>query len=218
MELSSVQIIKFSQVKTVKTGKVRKKNQEVILKAAEKEFIKHGFEGTSVKSIAEQANIPRANVHYYYKNKEAIYSDILSRILELWDDAIIESSDDPYLVLSEYIKAKVMFAKTNPDASRIFASEIIHGAPRLQEYLATDFKTWIDRVSSIIQTWIDQGKMDNIDPLHLMFCIWGSTQHYADFGIQVKAAMGKRTLSNRDFDNISKSLIHLILKGCGLIK
>ncbi len=216
--MSKVQISKVTQVSTTQTGKVRKKNQEVILKAAEKEFLKHGFEGASIKSIAEQANIPRANVHYYYKNKEAIYGDILSRILELWDDAIIESSDDPYLVLSEYIRAKVLFAKTNADASRIFASEIIHGAPRLKEYLATDFKVWIDRVTAIIQGWIDQGKMDPINPLYLMFCIWGATQHYADFGTQVTAAMGKKKLSNKDFDEVADTLIQLILKGCGLIK
>jgi len=216
--LSNVQVVKFSQIKALQTGQLRKKNQEIILKAAEKEFIKFGFEGTSVRSIAERANIPRTNVHYYYKNKEAIYGDILSRILELWDDAVIIANDDPYAVLSEYIKVKIQFAKTNPDASKIFASEMIHGAPRLQEYLATDFKEWINRVSDIIQTWIDQGKMDDIDPLHLMFCIWGSTQHYADFGTQVKAAMGKKTLSNRDFNQIAKSLTHIILKGCGLIK
>lgn len=216
--MADVQIIKLSQVQKKKSGQVRKKNQEVILKAAEMEFLKHGFEGASIKRIAEQANIPRANVHYYYKNKEAIYSDILSRILELWDDAVIETSDDPYIVLSEYIKAKVQYAKTNSEASRIFASEMIHGAPRLEEYLATDFKQWIDKVSAIIQGWIDQGKMDPINPLYLLFCIWGATQHYADFGIQVKAAMGKKTLSNQDFDQISQTLVHLILKGCGIIK
>lgn len=216
--MSKVKINKVNQAVTVRTGNVRKKNQEVILKAAEKEFLKHGFEGASIKSIAEQANIPRANVHYYYKNKEAIYGDILSRILELWDDSIIESSDDPYTVLSEYIRAKVLFAKTNAEASRIFASEMIHGAPRLKEYLTTDFKVWMDKVTAIIQKWIDQGKMDPINPMYLLFCIWGSTQHYADFSSQVTAAMGKTKLSNQDFEDVADTLIQLILKGCGLIK
>ncbi len=200
------------------SGRVRKKNQSLILKAAEQDFLEHGFKGASIKSIAERAGIPRANVHYYYKNKEAIYADILSKILALWDSSIIVSDEEPAKVLGDYIYAKVMYSKTNPEASRLFASEFIHGAPRLQEYLNTDFKTWIDEVKTIIQGWIDQGKMDAIDPLYLLFTIWGATQHYADFCPQVTAAMAKDKLTDHDFELVAKTLTQIILKGCGIKK
>ncbi|GHE82854.1 TetR/AcrR family transcriptional regulator [Thalassotalea profundi] len=197
-------------------GRVRKKNQSLILKAASQDFLAYGFKGASIKSIAERAGIPRANVHYYYKNKEAIYTDILSEIVELWDSSILTSNNEPAKVLGDYIYAKVMYSHTNPEASRIFASEFIHGAPRLQSYLNTHFKKWIDDVKGTIQGWIDQGKMDDIDPLFLLFTIWGSTQHYADFEPQVTAAMGKDTLTDADFENIAKTLTYIILKGCGI--
>ncbi|MEJ2443288.1 MAG: TetR family transcriptional regulator C-terminal domain-containing protein [Exilibacterium sp.] len=58
--------------------------------------------------------------------------------------------------------------------------------------------------------------MDAVDPMHLLFLIWGATQHYADFGIQVRAAMGKDELTDTDFDIISETMTHIVLKGCGL--
>lgn len=209
-------VVKNSEKMPTSAGRVRKKNQSLILKAAGQDFLEHGFKGASIKSIAERAGIPRANVHYYYKNKEAIYEDILSEIVELWDSSILTSDDEPAKVLGDYIYAKVMYSNTNPEASRIFAGEFIHGAPRLQDYLHTSFKKWIDEVKSTIQKWIADGKMDDVDPLYLLFTIWGATQHYADFSPQVTVAMGKDKLTDEDFEQVAKTLTHIILKGCGI--
>jgi len=211
-----MKIIKHTEQASSSTGRVRKKNQSLILKAAEQDFLEHGFKGASIKSIAERAGIPRANVHYYYKNKEAIYADILSEILALWDSAIIANDEEPAKVLGDYIHAKVMYSKTNPEASRIFAGEFIHGAPRLQNYLQTHFKVWVNDVKATIQGWVEQGKMDAIDPLYLLFTIWGATQHYADFSPQVTAAMDKDKLTDDDFEQVAKTLTQIILKGCGI--
>lgn len=211
-----MKVVKSSDKTSTPAGRVRKKNQSLILKAAGQDFLEHGFKGASIKSIAERAGIPRANVHYYYKNKEAIYEDILSEIVELWDSSILASDDEPAKVLGDYIHAKVMYSNTNPESSRIFAGEFIHGAPRLQDYLHTSFKTWIDEVKATIQKWIAQGKMDDIDPLYLLFTIWGATQHYADFSPQVTVAMGKDKLTDDDFEQVAKTLTHIILKGCGI--
>lgn len=208
--------VKSNKQKPTPVGRVRRKNQTLILKAAEQDFLEHGFKGASIKSIAERAGIPRANVHYYYKNKDAIYVDILSEIIELWDSSILTCDDEPAKVLGDYIYAKVMYSNTNPEASRIFAGEFVQGAPRLQNYLKTNFKPWVNEVKETINQWIIQGKMDDIDPLHLLFTIWGATQHYADFAPQVTTAMGKEKLTDNDFEQAAKTLTHIILKGCGI--
>ncbi len=200
------------------SGRVRKKNEAVIIAAAEREFLDYGFKGASIKRIAERAGLPRANIHYYFKNKLDLYGRVLSDIVEFWNASIedINPDDDPAEALAAYIRAKVMYSKTNPVASRIFAGELIHGAPHLMEYLQTEFRAWIGQIVAVMQSWIERGKMDAVDPLHLLFLIWGATQHYADFGVQVRAAMGKETLSDKDFEYIAESLIHIVLKGCGL--
>lgn len=214
--MSEANILKNKRL--VPNGRIRQKNETIIVAAAEQEFLDFGFKGASMKRIAERCELPRANIHYYFKNKLDLYGAVLSDIVELWNTSfdLIKAEDDPKEALAAYIRAKVMFSKTNATASRIFASEIIHGAPHLSEYLNSDFHEWIQQKTKVIQNWIDSGKMDKVDPVHLLFLIWGATQHYADFGVQVRAAMGKDKLTDEDFETIASTMTHIVLKGCGL--
>ena len=197
--------------------KVSNKNKRIILAAAEQEFVVNGYQGASVSRISITSGIPRTNIHYYFSSKLELYGAVLTGILGLWNSAFtdIKSDDDPREALSNYISSKIEYSKTNPDASRIFASELIHGAPYLSEYLKTDFKSWISEKAAVIQSWCDQGKIDPIDPMHLLFMIWGSTQQYANFGVEVEAALG-RSMDDEDFELAKSTIMHIILKGCGL--
>ena len=147
-----------------------------------------------------------------------MYQQLLSSIIAVWnnDYDTLTADKEPKQVLSDYIRAKVMHAKNDPDASRIFASELIHGAPVLNEYLHSDFKIWLQSKVNVIETWIKQGLIDDVNPHHLLFLIWSSTQHYADFNVQVVAALDKEAMSDDDFDAVVSSLTKIILKGCGI--
>jgi TetR/AcrR family transcriptional regulator len=200
------------------SGNVRKKNKALILAAAKKEFVTHGFKGASIKRISERADIPRANIHYYFKDKTDLYQQLLNGILETWNSHFdsLDSKHSPKDALSAYIRAKVIYSKLEPEASRIFASEIIHGAPVLAEYLSTDFKRWIEKKVSVIESWIEKGLMDSINPYHLLFLIWSATQHYADFNVQILAGLNKKKMTDLDFEAVIESLTSIILKGCGV--
>lgn len=201
-----------------KIGKIRTDNRAKILSIAEMEFAEFGYKGASMMNIAKRANMPRANVHYYFKNKLELYKKILADILQLWNQAFnqINPEDNPADAIGAYIKAKVMYSKTNPLASKIFANEIIHGAPRISDYLNSDFREWLKSKSVVIEHWIKQGKMDPVDPLFLIMLIWSATQHYADFSTQVNAVLDKNKLTDQDFEDIANNLTHIILKGCGI--
>ncbi|XPF94759.1 TetR/AcrR family transcriptional regulator [Colwellia sp. RE-S-Sl-9] len=199
-------------------GSIRKKNKAIILNAAKNEFVEHGFQGASIKRIAERANIPRANIHYYFEDKTDIYSQLLDSILDIWNTHYdtLNAQDDPKTALTAYIRSKVMYSKEDPDASKIFASEIIHGAPVLNTYLSGVFKAWVQEKVEVIESWITSKQIDPINPYHLLFLIWGATQHYADFNVQVAAAMDKTEISSQDFDEVVDSLTAIILKGVGI--
>jgi len=199
-------------------GSIRQKNKAIIFNAAKKEFVTYGFQGASIKRIAERANIARANIHYYFQDKTDLYQQLLSNIIAVWnsDYDTLTSDNEPKQVLSAYIRAKVMHSKNDPDASRIFASELIHGAPVLAEYLNSDFKIWLQSKVTVIESWIEQGLIDNVNPQHLLFMIWSSTQHYADFNVQVVAALDKESMDDDDFEAVVASLTQIILKGCGI--
>tara|TARA_R110000737_G_scaffold53670_3_gene75424 strand:- start:859 stop:1497 length:639 start_codon:yes stop_codon:yes gene_type:complete len=208
----------FVSKDNVLEGSIRQKNKAIILDAAKKEFVTYGFQGASIKRIAERANIARANIHYYFQDKTDLYQQLLSNIIAIWnsDYDTLTAEDDPKKVLSAYIRAKVMHAKNDPDASRIFASELIHGAPVLNDYLNNDFKVWLNSKVSVIETWVEQGLIDQVNPYHLLFLIWSSTQHYADFNVQVVAALDKDAMSDDDYEAVVASLTQIILKGCGI--
>jgi TetR/AcrR family transcriptional regulator len=207
-----------SRPNTYRSGRIRMDNEQQILKAAEEEFASHGFKGVTMNSIAARAGIPRTNVHYYFKNKLELYVAVLTGVIDLWNEAFnqITPDDNPADALGAYIRAKVMYSKSNPQASKIFASEIIHGAPNLKDYLKKDFGVWLKQKADVIGTWASMGKMDPVDPFYLIFLIWGATQYYADFEVEVCTVLGKRKLSAQDYDNIAANLTHIILKGCGI--
>jgi len=201
-----------------KTGQIRIDNQKRILQAAVQEFAQFGFKGASMMSIAKRAELPRPNLHYYFANKLELYQHVLMDILELWNTAFDEVSveDDPAEAIGNYIHAKVMYSKTNPLASKIFASEIIHGGPNLSNFLNQDYRLWLQEKTTIISQWSQQGKMDPVDPYHLIFMIWSSTQYYADFSVQIETIMEQSSLNDKQYEDVAATISHIILKGCGI--
>ena len=180
-------------MKKTHKSEIREKNSQIILDAAEHEFSVHGYRGTSVQMIADRSGLPKANLHYYYKNKSALYGAVLERILVLWNTGLddLRAEDDPREVLEKFIRIKVHLSCTRAMGSKLFATEIISGAPYLSDYIRSDMRNFIEDKVKIIEEWIQQKKILPIDPLNLIFMIWASTQHYADFNTQVLILMNK---------------------------
>jgi TetR/AcrR family transcriptional regulator len=199
-------------------GRIRQKNEQLILSAAEQEFARHGYKGATVNSIAQRAGLPKANVHYYFNNKLELYAAVLSGIVELWDGTLNEmhADDDPATVLPAYIAAKIRFSREYPLASRIFAIEIINGAPNLEGYFNDQYREWFRGRTEVFRTWAAQGKIAAIAPEHLMFLLWSSTQHYADFAFQIQASLGKEALTQQDYEAATQTLTQIVLRGIGV--
>ena len=82
-------------------------------------------------------------------------------------------------------------ARDYPRESRLFANEVLQGAPRIQDEMK-DLKVLVKQKAEIIAGWSRAGKLADCDPYHLIFSIWATTQHYADFDVQVRAILGTR--------------------------
>lgn len=200
------------------SGRIRQKNMQAIIAAAEVEFARHGYKGTSMQTIAEVAKLPKANLHYYFSNKQGLYIAVLSNILQMWDQSFnhLSVDDDPATALAQYIKTKMELSRRRPMASRVFAMEVISGGENLSRHFNQHYLQWFKQRAAVLQSWIDAGKMDPVDPVHLIFLLWSSTQHYADFAGQICRLTQKRRLSREDFEHATQHLTHIILKGCGL--
>lgn len=202
------------------SGRIRRKNEERIIAAAKQEFAERGFEGATMDSIARRAGLPRPNIHYYFDNKLELYGEILSGIVDLWDDALndLDPEKEPATALRDYIQRKLEFSRRYPLDSRIFAKEILSGAPRLTTYFQSGYRTWFERKIRVFRVWADQGKIDPIHPAHAMFLLWSTTQHYADFETQISAALGTTTLRESEYADAAETLLKVILTGMGVIE
>lgn len=192
-----------------------------ILSSAERAFSEKGFSGTSMESVAELAGISKQNLIYYFDNKELLYRRVLQDILDLWIEkmTLIEDQDaSPSDVISVYIREKLRLSQNHPHGSKVFAHEIINGAPVLKDYLISHLKPQFERDVALVSKWVEAGLIDPIDPEHLFFTIWAATQTYADFSTQIQLMQGKSVLSEADFDKAEAFLTKFVLQGMGVKK
>jgi TetR/AcrR family transcriptional regulator len=169
-------------------------------------------------AIAEASGLPKANLHYYFGSKEVLYRAVLARILNDWlvPTDCITAQAEPKAALEQYIRAKMALTEQRPDGSKVFANELLHGAPVVSELLRTDLRELVQKKAAVVQAWIDAGRMAPVDSVHLFFTIWAATQTYADFDVQVCAVLGSDALGPVDRTRATEHVVSLLLRGCGL--
>ncbi|MFZ5490160.1 MAG: TetR family transcriptional regulator C-terminal domain-containing protein [Pseudomonadota bacterium] len=197
---------------------VRKANEARILDAAERVFAGAGFGGATMAAIAEAAELPKANLHYYFGNKRTLYRAVLARILDDWLEPVqgIVLEADPRTALETYIRDKMRMAFARPQASKVFANELLHGAPEIGDMLATTLRPLVREKVAVIDQWKAQGRIGAVDGTHLFFTIWAATQTYADFGVQIQAVLGMDRLDATQQQRATRHVIDTVLKACGL--
>jgi len=187
--------------------------REAILAAALEFFSQFGIHGTSLDKVAERADVSKTNLLYYFPSKEALYVAVLKEILDVWLAPLRALHDDqqPLDAIRDYIRLKLEVSRDHPQASKLFCLEMLQGAPLLKGELAGSLKALVDEKAGVVERWINEGKLAAVKPHHLIFMLWATTQHYADFATQVEAITGQ-TLSDSAFfneavDNIQRMII-----------
>lgn len=189
-----------------------------ILKAAAAVFSRRGFHGATIVQVAGEAGVAKATVHYYFDTKENLYTAVLDRVFVDWAGAIarIDRDSGPAEALSRYIDWKVEYSRESPDLTRVWAMEVLAGAPRMQSFLNEKVRKAVDDKGDVIRAWIAEGKMAPIDPAHLFFMLWATTQTYAECEAQIKAVLNKDHLDDEVFHVARKTVSRVLLKGLGI--
>lgn len=196
-------------------GAKRQANETRILKAAEEVFATAGFSGARTAAIARRAGVPKANLHYYFGTKEALYQRVLENILEVWlhmGDPI-RADAEPAEALAAYVAAKIDYSRRRPHASKVFANELLHGAPQIRVYLRSELKRWVEAKSKVIDGWVAKGKLAPVPAKHLFFLLWAMTQTYADFDLQIASVLGRKRIAPADYQDAVSLITRLVVKG-----
>jgi TetR/AcrR family transcriptional regulator len=188
--------------------RIQERNSRAILDAGLEVFAQHGFRGATLDQIAEVAGLSKPNLLYYFPSKDAVYAAILSRLMETWLDPLrqIDPAGDPVAEMLAYVQRKLKLSRDYPRESRLFANEVLQGAPHLLSRIEGPLKTLVTEKAAVLQGWMDEGRMAQLHPVHLIFSVWSLTQHYADFDVQIRAVLGP---GHDPFEEVGPFLDHL---------
>ncbi|REG87017.1 TetR/AcrR family transcriptional regulator [Marinomonas pollencensis] len=197
---------------------IRAQNQALILETAERVFARQGLAKTTTQMIANEANLPKANIHYYYRSKKDLLEAVLERILALWLASVSQFTleDGPKKNLTRYISEKIDQSRLNVSASKVFAMALIGEDEFILNYLRENFVTELSREKKTIETWVEQGLMAPISSEHLFISLWAMTQTYADFDAQIKVLFNKEALEESDYEEAKQFITRMVLAGCGV--
>ena len=200
---------------TNRKSRIRTANESVIIDAALDVFSQFGFRGSTVDQIAARAGMSKPNLLYYFRRKDDIYRAVLERTLADWLAPLtgLDPDGDPITELTRYIEAKIALSRAIPKASRLFALEILQGAPHIESVLAGPLKALVDAKAVTLQRWMVDGRLIDLDPYHLIFMIWATTQHYADFEVQMRAILGGRVDEPAHFKSAGATLLKVFVEG-----
>ena len=195
--------------------RIQREKQNVILEAALEVFAVHGFRGSTIDQIAEVAGMSKPNLLYYFPRKEEIHRRLISELLVTWLAPLheMDADGDPFPEIRSYIRRKLEMARDYPRESRLFANEMLQGAPHIIEMIEIDLKNLVDEKAQVLTGWMEEGKLARTDPYHLIFSIWATTQHYADFDVQVRAVLGPGRGGDGRFEDAARYLEQLFLFG-----
>lgn len=200
---------------TQRRTRIQEEKEELILEAALEVFSQRGFHGSTIDQIAEVAGMSKPNLLYYFRTKEAMHRALIDRVLENWLEPLqaFDAEGDPEEEIRSYIRRKLEMAREFPRESRLFANEILQGAPHIAGVLDGPLKELVDEKAEVIRAWIASGKVRDCDPHHMIFSIWSTTQHYADFDVQVKAVLGSGRDGADRFEEAARFLEGLFVSG-----
>lgn len=199
------------QAKTERKTRIQSQNEQIILDAALEVFSAFGYRGGTIDQIAARCGLSKPNLLYYFRRKDDIYKAVLERTLADWLAPLrtLDPHADPEAELTRYISAKLDMTFAKPAASRLFANEILHGAPHIGKFLKGPLKDLVEAKAKVIRRWVAEGTLRPVDPTHFIFAIWAVTQHYADFAVQVEAVSNGPP--NRE--RIRRAVLDILLGG-----
>jgi TetR/AcrR family transcriptional regulator len=192
----------------------RDKLEAEITAEAVRVFAECGYEGTSIATVAENAGLSKQNLMYYFPTKQALYQRVLDEVLDEWlarMESLADADQDPRAVLRTYVQAKLKFSREHPWASRVYAMEVISGAPLYGGQIQSRVVPLVRKDIEVFEQWISAGKIAPINATHLLFAIWAMTQSYADFSAQMALVLNRKQLTKKDFDDAEQVIVDMVL-------
>ncbi|RUS47365.1 TetR/AcrR family transcriptional regulator [Cohnella sp. AR92] len=139
----------------------RDKNREVkdqILRAARSLFSTHGYEGTTVRQICDEAGVSLALVSYHFGGKEKVFSALFDPIREILTNSHYDLSDSMNELI-RFCRVFVIFRHQQRELFNIMQHELLLRSPRLDTLTDVFLPTW-EQLREILKACAEQGHVE----------------------------------------------------------
>lgn len=153
------------------------KTEDKIIEAARKIFHRRGFDGARMQEIADEAEINKAMLHYYFRSKDHLFEAVFKEAaLKLFPVviSIIESDLDVDEKIKRLIHNYIDFISANPYVPGFVLHELTQNPERMKQFVAHKVLIRPQKFFAQIQQGVDSGKYIPIAPLQLMVTIVSS--------------------------------------------
>ena len=148
----------------------KQSKEQLILAAAEQEFLTKGYDGARTTSIAQAAGVTHAMLHYYFRTKEQLFERIVDDKFATMSHSMVAIMGDPSLPIVERIKGGIAahfdFIAANPLLPRFVINEIV-SRPERYEVLHERVGFVVNSVYNGLQAEADcaaeRGEIEQVD-------------------------------------------------------
>lgn len=137
-------------------------------------FAEHGFEGTSLRMIAEAAGLQKGSLVYHFDSKEAIREAVLDQLVARWKDVlpqIILTASTGENRFERTLAECIRFFQSDPDRARVLLRELLDNPEGLKQRIAAQITPWLALLAERIEAGKREGSIyEEVDP---MMYIWG---------------------------------------------
>jgi TetR/AcrR family transcriptional regulator len=166
-----------------------------ILDAAIAEFAERGFEGASIRAIADRLGLQHPLITYHYRSKDILWraaaEHAFAQIRAGWDNSAPENSDLPPLVrLREEYATLFRYTVAFPEFHRFMRQEAFTNNPRLRWVAETVLAPLLARLIPQIVAAQKQGLLPAADPILFHYMMVSLTATLSGFGPEMQVTSG----------------------------
>ncbi|OGW37183.1 MAG: hypothetical protein A2X58_07970 [Nitrospirae bacterium GWC2_56_14] len=152
-----------------------------IIAAARTLFAERGLEGTSVREVAEAANVNNAMIYYHFTDKvemyRAVLADSFAEFDHIWEHAIFKSQASAREKIQQYVEELIGFQHNNEEIRRILSMEFACCGKNLKWLADNFFHRSHERLAAIIKEGIKKGELKKVDPSVAISALVGMVIH-----------------------------------------
>jgi AcrR family transcriptional regulator len=152
--------------------------EEKIFNAARIVFQKKGFSGTRMQEIADEANINKAMLHYFFKNKEQLFENVFmhafSQLAPQIND-IFNSDESVFDKIKKFTSSYISFVMEHPYLPSFIIQEMNNNPEFVIRFLNHDNRPNPFMLLNQIENEIQKGILKPIPAKQLLLDIFAMT-------------------------------------------